>query len=175
MIAASFWSLLAPAIDLAEKNKTYGANGEYAFIPVAAGFLLGAIFVFGTDKIISYLGINSPHMMIALTHTNKDKADIAIDDTENSLKYEKTGSTGKQKLIILYLFILITFFFFLGSVKIINEHTTTIGMDSFSDCLNVQHGATSRRRRKTSELNNKPNEVFFFVITFFLNIHCVKL
>lgn len=64
MIAASFWSLLAPAIELAESSGTYGAKGEYAFIPVAGGFLLGAIFVFGTDKIISYLGINSPHMMI---------------------------------------------------------------------------------------------------------------
>lgn len=64
MIAASFWSLLAPAIELAESSGTYGKNGEYAFLPVAGGFLLGAIFVFGTDKVISYLGINSPNMMI---------------------------------------------------------------------------------------------------------------
>lgn len=64
MIAASFWSLLAPAIELAETSGTYGKNGEYAFIPVAGGFLLGSIFVFATDKIISYLGINSSHMMI---------------------------------------------------------------------------------------------------------------
>lgn len=64
MIAASFWSLLSPAIELAKSSGTYGAKGEYAFLPVAGGFLLGAIFVFATDKIISYLGINSPHMMI---------------------------------------------------------------------------------------------------------------
>lgn len=64
MIAASFWSLLAPAIELAESSGTYGRNGEYAFIPVAGGFLLGSIFVFATDKVISYLGINSSHMMI---------------------------------------------------------------------------------------------------------------
>lgn len=64
MIAASFWSLLKPAIELAESSKMYGKKGEYAFLPVAGGFLLGAIFVFATDKIISYLGINSPHMMI---------------------------------------------------------------------------------------------------------------
>lgn len=66
MIAASFWSLLAPAIELAESSGTYGAKGEYAFLPVAFGFLLGAFFVFGTDKIISYLGINSPNMMIGM-------------------------------------------------------------------------------------------------------------
>lgn len=64
MIAASFWSLLAPAIELAVKSQTYGVNGEFAFIPVAGGFLLGSIFVFATDKVISYLGINSSHMMI---------------------------------------------------------------------------------------------------------------
>lgn len=67
MIAASFWSLLAPAIELAETSGTYGKKGEYAFLPVAGGFLLGAFFVFGTDKIISYLGINSPHMMISMS------------------------------------------------------------------------------------------------------------
>lgn len=64
MIAASFWSLLAPAIDLAVSSKLYGEKGEFAFVPVAGGFLLGSIFVFATDKIISYLGINSSHMMI---------------------------------------------------------------------------------------------------------------
>lgn len=64
MIAASFWSLLAPAIELAETSGLYGEKGQYAFAPIAVGFLMGAIFVFGTDKIISYLGINSSSMMI---------------------------------------------------------------------------------------------------------------
>lgn len=80
MIAASFWSLLAPAIELAESSGTYGNKGEFAFIPVAAGFLLGAIFVFACDKFISFLGINTSSMMIQLTTQNKDKADIALDD-----------------------------------------------------------------------------------------------
>lgn len=66
MIAASFWSLLAPAIELAVTSGLYGAKGEFAFVPVAGGFLLGSIFVFATDKVISYLGINSPHMMIGM-------------------------------------------------------------------------------------------------------------
>lgn len=132
MIAASFWSLLAPAIELAEQSGTYGAKGEYAFIPVAGGFLLGSIFVFGTDKIISYLGINSPHMMIALTHSSKDKVDIAIDDTESNLEYQKRAQYS--------------------TVSNGNGESTTIGMDSFADCLNVQHGvSTSRRRRKNSD------------------------
>jgi zinc transporter 11 len=51
MIAASFWSLLAPAIELAESSGYFGSDGRYSFIPVAGGFLLGAIFVYATDRV----------------------------------------------------------------------------------------------------------------------------
>lgn len=51
MIAASFWSLLAPAIELAESSGDYGADGRYSFVPVAIGFLLGAVFVYATDRV----------------------------------------------------------------------------------------------------------------------------
>ena len=47
MIAATFWSLLAPAIEISES--TFGA---YAFAPVAVGFALGAAFVQLSDKLI---------------------------------------------------------------------------------------------------------------------------
>ncbi|XP_044735525.1 zinc transporter ZIP11 isoform X3 [Chrysoperla carnea] len=60
MIAASYWSLLAPAIEMAEESKLYGEKGQYAFLPVGCGFLLGAFFVFGTDLLITYLGVQSP-------------------------------------------------------------------------------------------------------------------
>ncbi|CAH1957563.1 unnamed protein product [Acanthoscelides obtectus] len=64
MTAASFWSLLNPAIEMATESKIYGENGEYAFLPVAFGFFLGAIFVYGADKLITVLGIHSPNMML---------------------------------------------------------------------------------------------------------------
>jgi zinc transporter 11 len=51
MIAASFWSLLAPAIELAEASGDYGSDGRFAFMPVAVGFLLGAVFVYATDRV----------------------------------------------------------------------------------------------------------------------------
>lgn len=54
MIAASFWSLLSPAIDLAE------ASGTQGWFPAAVGFLLGAIFLWGFDKILPHLHPNSP-------------------------------------------------------------------------------------------------------------------
>lgn len=49
MIAASFWSLLAPAIELAE------ASGVPGWIPAVVGFLSGGIFLFITDKLLPHL------------------------------------------------------------------------------------------------------------------------
>uniref|UniRef100_A0A3B4B3W6 Uncharacterized protein n=1 Tax=Periophthalmus magnuspinnatus TaxID=409849 RepID=A0A3B4B3W6_9GOBI len=46
MLAASYWSLLAPAISMAEESGKYG---QFAFVPVAVGFALGAAFVFFAD------------------------------------------------------------------------------------------------------------------------------
>jgi len=61
MLAASYWSLLEPAIEMAEKSGIYGKEGEYAFAPVAVGFFTGALFVFGADVLMSYAGVNSPY------------------------------------------------------------------------------------------------------------------
>ncbi len=52
MIAASFWSLLSPAIAMSE------GEGFVKVMPAAVGFLLGALFLFGLDKILPHLHIN---------------------------------------------------------------------------------------------------------------------
>lgn len=52
MVAASFWSLLAPAIEMSP-----GEGFTKAF-PAAFGFFLGAIFLFGLDKMLPHLHIN---------------------------------------------------------------------------------------------------------------------
>ena len=52
MTAASYWSLLEPAIDAATSSQLYGAQGQYAFIPVSLGFIAGAAFVFAADKFL---------------------------------------------------------------------------------------------------------------------------
>ena len=49
MIAASFWSLLQPAIERAES-----ASKVPAYIVVTAGFLFGALFMWGSDKIVTF-------------------------------------------------------------------------------------------------------------------------
>ena len=41
MLAASYWSLLEPALEMASGLGTYGEEGEWAFIPVSIGFIVG--------------------------------------------------------------------------------------------------------------------------------------
>jgi ZIP family zinc transporter len=52
MVAASFWSLLAPGIEMSP------GEGFVKVIPAAVGFFLGAIFLYGLDKILPHLHIN---------------------------------------------------------------------------------------------------------------------
>jgi len=54
MVAASFWSLLAPAIDM-----TSGA-GFAKVIPAALGFLFGALFIYSLDQVLPHLHVNFP-------------------------------------------------------------------------------------------------------------------
>merc|ERR1712025_619707 len=60
MLAASYWSLLEPALEMAAGLETYGENGQWAFLPVSLGFFLGAAFVFVADLLMSSTGVSSP-------------------------------------------------------------------------------------------------------------------
>ena len=55
MIAASFWSLLAPAIEYVEMQKELGLTSMPSWLAPTIGFFLGALFLFGLDKIIPHL------------------------------------------------------------------------------------------------------------------------
>ena len=52
MVAASFWSLLAPGIEMSP------GEGFIKVIPAAIGFGLGAMFIFGLDKVLPHIHIN---------------------------------------------------------------------------------------------------------------------
>jgi len=79
MLAASYWSLLAPAIEMAEESGRYG---NYSFLPVALGFALGAAFVYLADGILPYLGVGvDPHVALALPPDAK----LAKEKQEDSL------------------------------------------------------------------------------------------
>ncbi|MFN4314897.1 MAG: ZIP family metal transporter [Chitinophagaceae bacterium] len=53
MVAASFWSLLNPAIEISEKMYP-----GWSWMPAAVGFFLGAMFIFVLDKFTPHLHIN---------------------------------------------------------------------------------------------------------------------
>ncbi len=54
MIAASFWSLLAPAIDMAEEA------GMVPWVPAVIGFLAGGGFLWLVDSVMPHLHIGAP-------------------------------------------------------------------------------------------------------------------
>ena len=59
MIAASFWSLLSPAIEYVEMQNKMGFSDTPSWLPPAIGFFLGALFLFGLDKVIPHLHLFS--------------------------------------------------------------------------------------------------------------------
>ena len=54
MIAASYWSLLAPAIELAAQQ------GVPSWLPAVVGFLLGGAFLRGVDAVLPHLHLTAP-------------------------------------------------------------------------------------------------------------------
>nr|XP_004655204.1 zinc transporter ZIP11 isoform X2 [Jaculus jaculus] len=111
MLAASYWSLLAPAVEMATSS---GAFGVFAFFPVAVGFTLGAAFVHLADLLMPHLGAaEDPQTALALNldpALMKKKSDpegptllfpkselsIRIEKSENGEAYQrkKPGSAG---------------------------------------------------------------------------------
>jgi ZIP family zinc transporter len=65
MIAASVWSLLLPALDMA------AAQGVIEWIPAAVGFLFGIFFLLILDKIIPHLHAYSDHPEGMHSHLKK--------------------------------------------------------------------------------------------------------
>ncbi|MCC7300154.1 MAG: ZIP family metal transporter [Verrucomicrobia bacterium] len=55
MIAASFWSLLAPCIEMAKENPAVPS-----WVPAAVGFLLGGLFLRSIDLILPHLHLGEP-------------------------------------------------------------------------------------------------------------------
>ena len=81
MIAASFWSLLAPSIEYAEMQNELGLSEMPSWLAPTIGFFLGALFLFGLDKIIPHLhlfekksnaeGVNTKVAWIKADHEDK--------------------------------------------------------------------------------------------------------
>lgn len=87
MLAASFWSLLAPAIEIAESS---GGYGQLAFIPVGFGFFLGALFVYAMDKLIPSYDGHKADLALAMQLERKSSLKRHI-DTEESVHAYRNG------------------------------------------------------------------------------------
>ncbi|XP_069916478.1 zinc transporter ZIP11 isoform X4 [Oryctolagus cuniculus] len=97
MLAASYWSLLAPAVEMATSS---GGFGAFAFFPVAVGFTLGAAFVYLADLLMPHLGAaEDPQMALALTSDPalvKKKSDpegptLLLAESELSIRIGRAG------------------------------------------------------------------------------------
>ncbi len=72
MIAASFWSLLAPAIEMSS------GKSIPAWVPAAAGFLAGGLFLWSVDKILPHLHISSPIERVEGIKTSWERTTLLI-------------------------------------------------------------------------------------------------
>jgi len=72
MIAASFWSLLAPAIEMAEQSDTP------AWMPAFVGFLAGGIFLMVVNKFLPHLHIDSPSGKASGIKTNWQRSILLV-------------------------------------------------------------------------------------------------
>lgn len=72
MIAASFWSLLSPAIEMSEGQTLPN------WFPAAVGFLLGALFLYALDKFMPHLHINFKESEAEGIQTNWHKTTLLI-------------------------------------------------------------------------------------------------
>jgi len=73
MIAASFWSLLAPAIEM-----TTEVSSLPVWIPAVIGFLVGGFFLWLADRIIPHLHLGFPDDEAEGIHTNWKRSILLV-------------------------------------------------------------------------------------------------
>ncbi|KIH61133.1 metal cation transporter, ZIP family [Ancylostoma duodenale] len=104
MTAASFWSLLAPAIEISEKTM-----GSLAFLPVAVGFAVGAAFVHFADRmlpscvmgdtaVVDYLAPSKTETQLSLVSANGSESTQAprYDHSDKSSGLRRRGLTNRS-------------------------------------------------------------------------------
>lgn len=72
MMAASYWSLLAPAIEMSENL------GTWSFVPAAVGFILGAAFLRLVDVFLPHLHLNAPMSEVEGVKTSWQRSTLLV-------------------------------------------------------------------------------------------------
>lgn len=78
MIAASFWSLLSPAIAAVETQQELGITNLPVWFAPAVGFLLGALFLYFLDKNIPHLHLFEKVEKAEGPKTNLKKTELLV-------------------------------------------------------------------------------------------------
>lgn len=78
MIAASFWSLLSPAISAVEKQQELGITNLPIWFAPASGFLLGALFLYYLDKKVPHLHLFESVKNAEGPKTNLKKTELLV-------------------------------------------------------------------------------------------------
>lgn len=72
MLAASYWSLLAPAVELSKTSEYWNTSEVLTLVPVCGGFFLGALFVYLADLVLDSLGVTNPTISLgSILHIDK--------------------------------------------------------------------------------------------------------
>ncbi|KAI9920650.1 hypothetical protein PsorP6_001059 [Peronosclerospora sorghi] len=102
MLAASYWSLLAPALEITQDSDFYGPNGRWSVVPAAVGFISGALTLLGTEKVLPLL---EKRMGVSDEDLKKSKKD---DDFRTEIHGKPTLRSLSSSRRVLLLVIAIT-------------------------------------------------------------------
>lgn len=74
MLAASYWSLLEPAVELSAADPLYGA--DWAWIPPAVGFVAGAVFIAACDALLDRIGASDVDALLVDQASSAGAGDV---------------------------------------------------------------------------------------------------
>lgn len=157
MTAASFWSLLAPALEMAAHDWH-----RFAFLPVAVGFLLGGVFVYGADFLSPYFGIapgtDVVDLLVSGGSEQKFKTESPINNNNNNFEGTKESTPISMQAPV-------------------RQRKQKFPRKSSCEILSLSNGDDSPQssRRGSSSLGNKSNLALswkrIFLLIFAIVIH----
>lgn len=84
MLAASYWSLLEPAVELSAADPLYGE--DWAWLPPAVGFVAGAVFIALCDALLDRLGASDVDSMLINQASSPASSAAALHDVDRDVE-----------------------------------------------------------------------------------------
>ena len=97
MLAASYFSLLAPAIEFAQESGQYGENGAWSFVPASVGVLLGGLFVHLSDRLLPHSETDTVTMLASQRKADsKRRASITTTATNGTTSGDRAVADSAE-------------------------------------------------------------------------------